>query len=413
MDAEAGFLAAIAANPDDDQERLVFADWLEEHGESTRAEFIRVSCQFDPFRERFDDLLIDAHRRRLHELQRLHEEIEEAWRESLHPPLGWNVTVEWRRGFVDTLELPAPWFVEYGDLFRERYPLLRKLVLFRLNGWGQPLAACKALEGIREIELPCWYDTADAEALANSSHVDAVERLVLWSGGSEEQAALLARSQAWPKLREVHLVAREGPQTQWVDLVNQAAGRTLATVYDFSQELFPFAPDFAKGYGFVIGKLPEGTQLFALGDESEPTIDGWLFTPEGRRREPFRFQFPSELIFPPTPEPTDDWNTRWSRKEQLRKARVDHFSQHTGFRPAFIRVEGFTLETHGLAGPGRYRSEVEDAWGLPDDPTLRPEEDESPQGYGGTVYFAVRSGEYTFDFGNEWWCDRTGHITST
>ena len=35
------FIAAIAAAPDDDLPRLVFADWLDEHGEGERAEFVR------------------------------------------------------------------------------------------------------------------------------------------------------------------------------------------------------------------------------------------------------------------------------------------------------------------------------------------------------------------------------------
>ncbi len=35
------FIAAIAANPRDDVPRLVFADWLDEHGEAARAGFIR------------------------------------------------------------------------------------------------------------------------------------------------------------------------------------------------------------------------------------------------------------------------------------------------------------------------------------------------------------------------------------
>lgn len=38
-------LAAIAANPDDDLPRLVYADWLDENGQPERAEFIRVSCR--------------------------------------------------------------------------------------------------------------------------------------------------------------------------------------------------------------------------------------------------------------------------------------------------------------------------------------------------------------------------------
>lgn len=35
------FLRAICAAPDDDTPRLIFADWLEEHGEPERAAFIR------------------------------------------------------------------------------------------------------------------------------------------------------------------------------------------------------------------------------------------------------------------------------------------------------------------------------------------------------------------------------------
>jgi uncharacterized protein (TIGR02996 family) len=35
-------LAAVLAEPDDDGPRLVYADWLEEHGQPARAEFVRV-----------------------------------------------------------------------------------------------------------------------------------------------------------------------------------------------------------------------------------------------------------------------------------------------------------------------------------------------------------------------------------
>jgi uncharacterized protein (TIGR02996 family) len=44
----AAFISAILDNPDDDTARLVFADWLEEHGEPERAEFIR--CQIEAAR---------------------------------------------------------------------------------------------------------------------------------------------------------------------------------------------------------------------------------------------------------------------------------------------------------------------------------------------------------------------------
>src|SRR5262245_59374166 len=55
MTEQAALLAAIAANPDDDTPRLVYADWLDEHrpdrvpsaaaGASARAEFMRVQCR--------------------------------------------------------------------------------------------------------------------------------------------------------------------------------------------------------------------------------------------------------------------------------------------------------------------------------------------------------------------------------
>ena len=42
---EQAFLADIAVQPQDDAPRLIFADWLEEHEQGERAEFIRVQCE--------------------------------------------------------------------------------------------------------------------------------------------------------------------------------------------------------------------------------------------------------------------------------------------------------------------------------------------------------------------------------
>jgi uncharacterized protein (TIGR02996 family) len=45
MSDRQAFLDAIIAELDNDTVRLVYADWLEEHGEPERAEFIRVQCE--------------------------------------------------------------------------------------------------------------------------------------------------------------------------------------------------------------------------------------------------------------------------------------------------------------------------------------------------------------------------------
>jgi uncharacterized protein (TIGR02996 family) len=47
MTDEDALLAAILAHPDEDTPRLIYADWLDEHGHPERAEFIRLQCAPD------------------------------------------------------------------------------------------------------------------------------------------------------------------------------------------------------------------------------------------------------------------------------------------------------------------------------------------------------------------------------
>jgi uncharacterized protein (TIGR02996 family) len=57
------FLREICERPDDDAPRLIYADWLDENGESARAEFIRVQVEQarfpagDPRREKLNEWL--------------------------------------------------------------------------------------------------------------------------------------------------------------------------------------------------------------------------------------------------------------------------------------------------------------------------------------------------------------------
>jgi uncharacterized protein (TIGR02996 family) len=68
---EAAFLQSIAEEGDDNTSRLVFSDWLEERGETPRADFLRVQCELASAKlskKRRQDLrlrereLLDAHR---------------------------------------------------------------------------------------------------------------------------------------------------------------------------------------------------------------------------------------------------------------------------------------------------------------------------------------------------------------
>src|SRR5262249_9492807 len=45
MTPEDGFLQAVTESPEDDTPRLVYADWLDDHGQADRAEVIRLQCE--------------------------------------------------------------------------------------------------------------------------------------------------------------------------------------------------------------------------------------------------------------------------------------------------------------------------------------------------------------------------------
>src|SRR4051794_13393226 len=65
---------AILAHPDEDTPRLVYADWLDEHGEPAHAEFIRVQCRLARMNEWDDGYVADSLR-----AERLGQELGEKW----------------------------------------------------------------------------------------------------------------------------------------------------------------------------------------------------------------------------------------------------------------------------------------------------------------------------------------------
>lgn len=107
---DATFLRAVGAAGDDSLPRLVHADWLDEHGQSARAEFIRTQCALTAA-----DLTAD--RRLVLELREreLLDEHRQAWCDDL----GFAVEdVEFARGYPERLRLskwPARGFFDSPD----------------------------------------------------------------------------------------------------------------------------------------------------------------------------------------------------------------------------------------------------------------------------------------------------------
>ncbi len=85
MSARAAFVAAVAAAPDDDLPKLVFADWLDENDDPDRAEFVHLSVAC--FRESiaFPPSTDPAKLARIRELFQAHHL---AWLQPVYEPLG-------------------------------------------------------------------------------------------------------------------------------------------------------------------------------------------------------------------------------------------------------------------------------------------------------------------------------------
>ncbi|MFO0879253.1 MAG: TIGR02996 domain-containing protein [Gemmataceae bacterium] len=98
---QAGLLEEICEHPEDFTLRLVYADWLDDHGEAPRAEFIRLQIQ----REHLDETDPTQPGLRAREKQLLSAH-ETAWRNEL-PCLDGVQWREFRRGFIESASLTS------------------------------------------------------------------------------------------------------------------------------------------------------------------------------------------------------------------------------------------------------------------------------------------------------------------
>jgi uncharacterized protein (TIGR02996 family) len=108
------FLAAIRDAPDDDAPRLIFADWLDDHGDADRADFIRAQVRLaplpptDPARLDLEDEADDLLRKHPEWAGRL-PELAQAW--------------EFRRGFVEAITLASGTYLSYASSLVGEFPL--------------------------------------------------------------------------------------------------------------------------------------------------------------------------------------------------------------------------------------------------------------------------------------------------
>ena len=143
-------LAAIHADPDDDTARLVYADWLQENGQTARADFIRFqieSVRAEPFGL--------AARRATQRANALLDEHRSEWIRHLRG--GFAEWPRFERGFVAHLSVEPVSFVPRANALFDAEPI-QTLKLYRFAGTGgpvsfQPLFELPRLKQLRRLEL--------------------------------------------------------------------------------------------------------------------------------------------------------------------------------------------------------------------------------------------------------------------
>ncbi|MFL5512638.1 MAG: TIGR02996 domain-containing protein, partial [Gemmatimonadales bacterium] len=158
---ELGLLKAIQEDPTNDAVRLVYADWLEEHGGLPRAEFVRGQVALAGMAE-------DSPRRRelAFRCRRLLDKHEGRWAGSLS---GDCPERHWSRGFMEVVGFD-PQTLERNREVAFRLTPTRRLILTGLDNKADALALIPPDHRLDALELiDCQLDLRGLKALCAES----------------------------------------------------------------------------------------------------------------------------------------------------------------------------------------------------------------------------------------------------
>jgi uncharacterized protein (TIGR02996 family) len=201
MISERAFLSTVLDLPDETAPRLVYADWLEEQGESARAEFIRLQCAG-----------IGETRR-----AELLQEYGAVW---AGPIFRHAYQYEFRRGFVEEMTIQTRLFLDLGAAMFAQAPI-RLLRLIGAQGLLARLLQMSELRRLRALHLTgCAIGDDGVELLAKSALFADLQTLRLGANAvTDEGVELLVESRNQPKLQI--LVLRD-------NLIGDAGAQLLA-----------------------------------------------------------------------------------------------------------------------------------------------------------------------------------------
>jgi uncharacterized protein (TIGR02996 family) len=252
-------LQAVIDRPDDDGPRLLYADYLDEHGNADRAEYIRAACAYETLPEG------TARRAELQAratvLLRQHQD---KWLQpirDLFPPLG--RTFGWfgrqrdpffhyrfRRGFVEELGLRTEQFLDHAAQLGAAAPLRILKLKFdpestpSLREMQRRLTECPYLRQLNGLEIRSRYlDPTGLLQLLRSPHLDRLRELNVVSGGlGREHVECLSNVPLLDRLTRLELFAGKELFSGGVEALLAASQFSALTVLTlWSAEVNPAA----------------------------------------------------------------------------------------------------------------------------------------------------------------------------
>jgi uncharacterized protein (TIGR02996 family) len=236
MSDREAFLRHIAAHPDADLPRLVFADWLDERDDPLGL-FIRTQIELDPIRDRIElprvrELLAVEKQLLFDHMYTWLDTTERVPRDVL------TSVVHLRRGLPHAVCLTARELGEYGNHLMEAFPTVRELAVCELSGDPEAVASHDFLRRVDVLELADIPDPDDFATLLESNLFGRQPTIRLRNADFGSCPLFGIRPDQW----------RPGGIVEYVQLIGGVSARELALAYDLE------ADDCAAEFNAVWGE---------------------------------------------------------------------------------------------------------------------------------------------------------------
>ncbi|HEU0029159.1 MAG TPA: TIGR02996 domain-containing protein [Kofleriaceae bacterium] len=221
-------LGAVLADPDDDAPREVYADRLIELGDP-RGEFITIQLALARTSDFAELLEREARANTLLAAHGAH------WHRDLAQV---SLRQQYRRGFVEAVDVRARTFVEHGERLLELAPIRRVRLHEVEPATLRKLARCPALGRVRELGFASRLPDRNALRLAAGGQLRGLRALDL-AGTAIQARGLSALLDATPALERVTLASIADP------LAEALARYPGLQIISQTSRLFPGAPYLA------------------------------------------------------------------------------------------------------------------------------------------------------------------------